>query len=132
MNLFIDSSAFVALNNRLDGTHQRAVELNNSLVGKEFRFFTSNFVISESLTMIAQKVSLERAVRFKEEDFRDVDVVKITEAHEDQAFEIFKHLTSKNISFVDCTSFAVMRSLGITTVFSFDEHFKKMGFKMLQ
>jgi len=37
-----------------------------------------------------------------------------------------------NVSFIDCTSFALMRERGITTAFSFDEHFTRQGFVLLQ
>lgn len=57
-----------------------------------------------------------------------LSVVRPTKALEDQAWEIFAHYDDKDFSFTDCTSFAVMRQLGITTVFAFDEHFEQFGF----
>ena len=39
--------------------------------------------------------------------------------------------TDKDYSFVDATSFAAMRLLAIDTVFSFDDHVRQEGFRML-
>lgn len=36
-----------------------------------------------------------------------------------------------NKEFTDCTSYVVMKELGIKLVFTFDEHFRQMGFKLL-
>jgi predicted nucleic acid-binding protein len=37
----------------------------------------------------------------------------------------------RKLSLVDCTSFEIMRSLGIKTVFAFDSHFVEQGFKII-
>lgn len=37
----------------------------------------------------------------------------------------------RNLSLVDCASFETMRRLGIETVFTFDEHFRDQGFKVI-
>ncbi len=37
----------------------------------------------------------------------------------------------KALSLVDCTSFEVMRKLGIRKAFAFDRHFKQQGFQVL-
>jgi hypothetical protein len=55
-------------------------------------------------------------------------MIRITEALEDQAWEVFARYDDKDFSFTDCTSFAVMQQLGITTTFAFDEHFEQFGF----
>jgi predicted nucleic acid-binding protein len=45
------------------------------------------------------------------------------------AWEIFARFNvAKEWSFTDCTSYAVMKQLGITEVFAFDHHFTQMGF----
>jgi predicted nucleic acid-binding protein len=38
---------------------------------------------------------------------------------------------SKTLSLVDCTSFVVMRQLGLNTAFAFDKHFQLQGFRCL-
>jgi predicted nucleic acid-binding protein len=37
----------------------------------------------------------------------------------------------RSLSLVDCTSFEVMRQAGLDTVFTFDLHFREMGFKVI-
>jgi len=37
----------------------------------------------------------------------------------------------KDLSFTDCTSFAVMRELRVTTVITTDDHFSRVGFDVL-
>lgn len=43
------------------------------------------------------------------------------------AAELFRTYADKDWSFTDCTSKVVMESLGITTAFSFDRHFRQFG-----
>jgi predicted nucleic acid-binding protein len=38
----------------------------------------------------------------------------------------------RGLSFVDCTSFEVMRQRGVQQAFAFDGHFEEQGFKVLQ
>ena len=132
MNLFIDSSAFVALRSVEDPAHRRALQLMQAVGNDYAEFVTSHFIIAESITVISQKVSHHDAVDFRDHDIADIRVMRITEELEYQAFEIFRNLTSKNVSFIDCTSFALMRSLGLTTAFAFDDHFKQHRFKLLK
>jgi predicted nucleic acid-binding protein len=37
----------------------------------------------------------------------------------------------RRLSLVDCTSFEVMRRLGITSAFAIDRHFVEQGFEVL-
>jgi predicted nucleic acid-binding protein len=37
----------------------------------------------------------------------------------------------RDVSFTDCTSFVLMRTLGLQAAFTFDRHFKRAGFKTI-
>lgn len=61
----------------------------------------------------------------------ETEMVWVDSEIESQAFEAIKQIKSKNVSFVDCTSFVIMKNRGIKVVFTFDQHFKTQGFKLL-
>lgn len=132
MEVFVDSSAYVAVKNIDDPHHKASVDILAKLTSAHTPLVTSNYVLAESITVISQKVSHQAAVDFREKNILETRIVRVSDELEDQAFEFFRTLTSKNVSFIDCTSFALMRSLGLTTVFSFDEHFTQYGFKLLK
>lgn len=49
-----------------------------------------------------------------------------------QAWSIFAQFNQdKQWSFTDCVSYAVMKELVITEVFTFDHHFSQMGLRRL-
>ncbi len=41
---------------------------------------------------------------------------------------LFKKYDDKDLSFTDCTSFALMKRLKVQTAFTFDGHFQQVGF----
>lgn len=132
MKIFVDTSVLVALNNTLDSTYLRALELSKSFVNDTVELVTSNHVIAETLTVLSQKVSHDIAIEFNEKWAPKMEVIHIDEELEEAAFDIFKKIKSKNVSFVDCTSFALMRHLKISKVFTFDMDFKKQGFRLVE
>jgi len=128
--LFIDSSAFVALHYPKDSSHKKALIILENIAKETFTYYTSLNVILEALTVVSQRVSKEYAVLLLDE----LRSGKYTVIHPDEeliasAEGIFREIRSKNVSYSDCVSFAVMRRYGIQWVFSFDLHFKKQGFK---
>jgi len=46
-----------------------------------------------------------------------------------RAEHLFRAIPSKNVSYADCISFAIVEQYNIRWVLSFDIHFKKQGFK---
>jgi predicted nucleic acid-binding protein len=47
------------------------------------------------------------------------------------AWDLFVRHDDKHFSFTDCTSFAIMRQLGLLNAFAFDHNFEQAGFVML-
>ena len=65
MKVFIDSSFFIALLCQEDSCHGRALSaLEETREKNNFRFFTSFYVIDETLTLLAMRVSKQKALDF--------------------------------------------------------------------
>ena len=47
------------------------------------------------------------------------------------AWDIFLKYSDQELSFTDCTSFALMKNLGLKKAFTFDSHFLILGFECL-
>jgi len=130
--IFIDASAFVSLNVPFDSDHKRAIDLSSLIKNVGITLFTSNIVIYETASILSQKIGILYANEFLNDmENSTLVIILVDEEVESLAFEIFRERTSKNVSMFDCLHFAVMRMNGITTVFGFDKHFKKAGFKLL-
>ena len=128
--VFVDTSAFIALLDPRDDCHAQAMRVEQSLASQAAHLVTTNFVLDETYTGLRGKIQHSAILRFRDSvrQSQQLKVIHITETLEDQAWEIFARYGDKDFSFTDCTSFAVMRQLGIATAFAFDEHFEQAGF----
>ena len=131
--IFVDTWAWYALTDRSDTNHLRAQSTNDALLDAGHTFVTTNFVLAETITLIRYNLHHAAAVRFRTTvhqlvDARLIELVRIDEAHEAVAWEIFEKYHDQKLSYVDCTSFAVMRALKLTHVFTADHHFATLGF----
>jgi uncharacterized protein len=84
------------------------------------------------MTMILYRAGHAGAVRFGEWALRSINVrqVRVDVALWNEAWRLFKMYDDKEFSFVDCTSFAVMRREHIADAFTFDHHFEQMSFRL--
>jgi predicted nucleic acid-binding protein len=58
-------------------------------------------------------------------------VTQVSHALIERARNLSFQYHDKDLSFTDCTSFAVMRELRLTTVITTDGHFRQVGFDVL-
>ncbi len=93
----------------------------------------SNYVLAETYTLLGRRIGCAQAAR-------DLDLIRASRLHvvhwvqEDlhrEALELFRQAERRGPSFTDCTSFALMRRLGLTTAFTFDRDFADAGFQMV-
>lgn len=131
---FIDTDVLLAISDRDDSLHQKAKKIwqRLSLVEEKYLPYTSTNVLLETLTIVSQLLGKKKAVQLLEELRSGAFII----IHPGQgtvleAEKIFSQIKSKNISYADCLSFAIMREQKMKLVFSFDRDFKKMGFKLL-
>ncbi|MEW6379228.1 MAG: hypothetical protein AB1611_06440 [bacterium] len=91
MKVFIDTGAFCAIADKKDQWHQKASNVLKFLVNDEAIFYSSNFVLSETYTLIRFRVSYASAVKFMDEfELSRVKLLRVPQDIEERAKEIFK------------------------------------------
>lgn len=132
--IFFDTGAWVALSVAGDRNAKPANALHAEVSrGVHGAIVTTNFVLDESATLIRMATDVETASRFLRTVLgaRSVTVVWIDSGHFGGAVDLFERHEDKRWSFTDCTSFVVMRDLGVTKAFSFDRNFDEAGFSRM-
>lgn len=59
-----------------------------------------------------------------------MDLIRLTGGDDAEAWRLFLDRPDKGYSYTDCTSFVLMRRLGIGEALTLDEHFVQEGFVM--
>jgi len=132
--IFVDTSAFYALEVEDDVNHERALEFAEELrKGRYGALVTTDYVLDETLTLLRSRHGLEAATLFysKVARSKSLKIVWVDEELFRKAVEIFAKSKGRAWSFTDCVSFATMKLLGISYAFAFDEHFAQAGFVAL-
>jgi uncharacterized protein len=130
--IFVDSSAWLALSDVRDGNHKRALEFHRGLgSGGAGRLLTSDYIMDETLTLMRKRSGAPAARQFALElaQSPSTQQIWVTPAHYDTALELFIGQRLTSWSFTDCTSFAIMRELGVREAFTFDADFRQAGFE---
>ena len=131
--IFIDSNVFIASWNTDHPLYAKAKKISSRLLSEKQELITTNIVIAEVLTILSMRVHKELAIKFgKNFENLGIHLIFINDSYQKIAWEIFQKIKDKNVSFFDCTSFAVMESLGLKKVFSFDVDFAKYGFEVVE
>jgi hypothetical protein len=91
---------------------------------------TSNLIVGETYTLLRLTKGYRAAKRFLDKLAQSAKLERlfITEALERQAYEILHRYAEHPFSFVDGTSFALMREQRLRYAFAFDAHFTIAGF----
>ena len=130
--LFVDASFWIALRFPRDDRHEPARRLFQ--VHADEPLLTTNLVRAETWTFLRGRVGHRSAVHAFESMSRSprVQMVHVTEDLEDRAFEWLSKHDERSYSFVDATSFALMRSKRIGSALAFDADFSAAGFVELR
>lgn len=131
--LFIDTGAFLALEDESDKHHIQAIDFRDQIIRKGFyKIVTSSYVLDEILTLIRVRISISASINFcrKIRSSNIVNIHSITKEDERIALDMFEQYDDKSFSFTDCTSFVVMQKMGISEIFGFDRHFEQMRFTL--
>jgi hypothetical protein len=120
--VFVDTGAFVALVDRRDKNHAAASRCLRRLAKASRPLVTSTYVLDEAITMLRFAAGHSAAVGFGERlaSTRWCRVHDVDDQLRSAAWEIFARYDDQRFSFTDCTSFALMRAMGVSDAFTFD------------
>lgn len=130
--IFVDTSYWVALVNRRDHHHAEAVTLFT--VHGDDRLVTTNDVRGETWTFLRRRAGHDTALKFIDMLAASprVELTRVTAEVEADALEWLRRRDDREFSWVDATSFAVMRERRLTNALAFDDDFAAAGFVELR
>ena len=124
--VFVDTGAWYALADRKDPDHAPIKQCLDQYRG---RLLTSNFVLDESVTLLRYRLGWRVAEQVGGVLMNGsaARLVRISEADEEHAWDIFSRYSDQSFSFTDCTSFALVKRLKIETNIAIDRDFRAYG-----
>jgi predicted nucleic acid-binding protein len=130
--LFVDTSFLVAYALRRDAHHADARRLAELHLGRHL--VTTNLILSELWTLLRTRVGHREAVEFLDRvnAMATLRLDRVAEAVEAEAWDWLRRHDERPYSFVDATSFALMRKLRIEEALAFDGDFAAAGFVELR
>ncbi|MCX6039284.1 MAG: PIN domain-containing protein [Chloroflexi bacterium] len=131
MVIFVDTSAFYSLSCAEDRNYFQAIKIWEDLVKEETDLVTNNYIVVESISLFQNRFGIDQVRTFQTKLVPFINMDWIGEEQHAVAIQTVLTANRRNLSLVDCASFETMRRLGIETVFTFDEHFRDQGFKVI-
>ena len=130
--IFVDTSFWVALRNRRDTHHSQARDLLRAHGAAAL--LTTNHVRGETWTFLRRRAGHRAGTDFLDQlaSSRRVHVEHVSAEAETLALDWLRRRDDREFSFVDATSFTVMRAERITDALAFDGDFGAAGFRELR
>jgi uncharacterized protein len=131
--IFADTGYWIALLNRHDQLHQRAILLSQTL--QPTTIVTTELVLIELLNDFGSRNTSLRAIAINTLEALQSDpkiqIIPQTPEHFQAAFSLYAQRPDKAWSLTDCLSFIIMSEQQITSALSYDQHFRQAGFEAL-
>ena len=128
--VFVDTHYVIALINRRDKHHKLAQELASRYEGRPL--LTTEAILLEIGDALARQFKQQAIITIDQFlDSDDTEIVSLTPALRQKAFELYKAYDDKSWGMTDCVSFVVMREEDVTEALTSDQHFVQAGFTAL-
>ncbi len=130
--IFVDTSFWIALRQRQDTHHGRALQLAQGCKGA--LLITSNLVLGETWTLLRRREGHRKTIDWlaRLRSASGARIERIEAELEAEAWAWLDVHDERPYSFVDATSFALMRKLRVSEALAFDGDFAAAGFVELR
>ncbi len=130
MTVFVDTSALMTLLDRGDPRHDATVAAWDS-VAETADLLTSNYVAVESFALAQSRMGMAALRALCTDILPAMEVAFVTSEEHAASLGTVLAADRRRLSFVDCSSFEMMRRRGIRTALALDRDFARQGFRVL-
>jgi len=130
-HIYVDTSAFYALLDRSDRYHDRAKAVWPSLLEDGITLVTTNYVVSETVTLLQYKIGFDAASLWYKDVLGVLSLHWVDKQTHRLACELWMNLGRRHCSLVDCVSYITMNQNRIEKAFCFKENYTTQGFYLL-
>lgn len=131
MSVFVDTSALLAVLDAGDAQHPPARGAWETLLQRDEPLVTTSYVLVETFALVQSRLGMQ-AVRALADDVVPVLRVQwVGETEHRLGVTALVAAGRRQLSLVDCVSFATMRERRLDTAFAFDRDFADQGFRTL-
>lgn len=128
MNIFVDTSAILAVLDGNDHNHAKAALYWEKIIKSGDVLLCHNDILVETSALILRRFGME-AIRIFEQDISPIlRIIWVTKEVHSAAVSAHLMADRRTLSLVDCVSFEVMRRTGVRKAFAFDRHFRDYGY----
>jgi predicted nucleic acid-binding protein len=130
MTTFVDTSALFALVDEGDPEHDRALAwLEGIVLDQDEALLTHSYAVTETIALVHARLGGSAVRMLLDDVVPALEVRFVDEELHGHAVTAFLAGLDRRVSFVDRTSFELMRSEGVRRAFAFDGDFAKAGFE---
>ncbi len=128
--VFVDTSAWIALLNTDDVWHKKARQVRLDLLKQNYSFVTSQFILLEVGDALCSPLARQNTANFINNlgNVKSTRVISLSEDLFNLGLALYESRQDKDWGLTDCISFVVMQQESITEAFTTDKHFEQAGF----
>ena len=128
--VFVDTSGLMSVMAAEDRFHSVADGIWKALLESGVPLLTTNYVLVETHALLQRRYGLSCVAALETNAVPAMEVHWVTRDLHQAAVTAMLAANRRELSLVDCVSFAVMRELGINAAFTLDRHFAEQGFEV--
>lgn len=134
-NIIGDADSLIALVNKEDSNHKKAIEIVHKLAKGGYTIIYPNTAILEAMTALKRKLSMDNKAQLIAKQFLDGDlnILWVDEGISKEAIRVLTaNSKSKQNTVFDCVIVACARKIVADGIFSFDRWYLKLGFTLAE